>query len=122
MAFWRRKENAADPRPKRASSRSTDETADELSPLDAVRVRARRRLIGAAALLLTVAIVVPMLLDPEPKPNVRQHCDRHSQREDAVHAAPDTAAGSGARQRSGRSAAGSRSASRKRLKIPHESR
>ena len=33
-----------------------------------MRVRARRRLIGAAALLLTVAIVVPMLLDPEPKP------------------------------------------------------
>ncbi|MGZ9059995.1 MAG: SPOR domain-containing protein, partial [Burkholderiaceae bacterium] len=31
-------------------------------------VRARRRLIGAAALLLTVAIVVPMLMDPEPKP------------------------------------------------------
>ena len=36
--------------------------------MDTVRVRARRRLIGAAALLLTVAIVVPMLLDPEPKP------------------------------------------------------
>jgi DedD protein len=33
-----------------------------------VRVRARRRLIGAAALLLAVAIVVPMTLDPEPKP------------------------------------------------------
>lgn len=33
-----------------------------------MRIRARRRLIGAAALLLTVAVVVPMLLDPEPKP------------------------------------------------------
>ncbi len=68
MAFWRRNENAADTRPKRASSRSTGETAARGEPADAVRVRARRRLIGAAALLLTVAIVVPMLLDPEPKP------------------------------------------------------
>ena len=66
MAFWRRKESA-DPRPKR-SSRSTDETPGRGEPADAVRVRARRRLIGAAALLLTAAIVVPMLLDPEPKP------------------------------------------------------
>ena len=39
-----------------------------VEPTDLVRVRARRRLIGAAALLLTVAIVVPMVLDPEPKP------------------------------------------------------
>ena len=36
--------------------------------MDTVRGRARRRLIGAAALLLTVAIVFPMVLDPEPKP------------------------------------------------------
>lgn len=33
-----------------------------------MRTRARRRLIGAAALLLVVVIVVPMVLDPEPKP------------------------------------------------------
>jgi DedD protein len=33
-----------------------------------LRARARHRLIGAAALLLAVAVVVPMLLDPEPKP------------------------------------------------------
>jgi DedD protein len=68
MAFWRRKEPAADTRSKRASSRLTDETPGRSEPADAVRVRARRRLIGAAALLLTAAIVVPMLLDPEPKP------------------------------------------------------
>lgn len=67
MAFWRRKETAADPQPKRALSRSADDTGRG-EPADAVRVRARRRLIGAAALLLTAAIVVPMLLDSEPKP------------------------------------------------------
>lgn len=68
MAFWRRKDNAANAPTKRASSRSADEAAGRSEPADIVRVRARRRLIGAAALLLTVAIVVPMLLDPEPKP------------------------------------------------------
>lgn len=41
-------------------------TSDD--PATVVRIRARRRLIGATALLLTVAIVVPMLLDSEPKP------------------------------------------------------
>jgi DedD protein len=66
MAFWRRKDNASDTRPQRAS-RTIDPTAARGEPVDTVRVRARRRLIGAAALLLTVAIVVPMLLDPEPK-------------------------------------------------------
>ena len=68
MAFWRRKHNAADSSAKRASSRPADTIAGQVEPADIVRVRARRRLIGAAALLLTVAIVVPMLLDPEPKP------------------------------------------------------
>jgi DedD protein len=33
-----------------------------------MRARARRRLIGAAALLLAAVIVVPMILDPAPKP------------------------------------------------------
>ena len=68
MAFWRSKHNAADSPAKRLSSRPADSTAGQVEPADIVRVRARRRLIGAAALLLTVAIVVPMLLDPEPKP------------------------------------------------------
>ncbi len=68
MAFWRPKHNAADTPAKRASSRSADGIAGRVEPAEIVRVRARRRLIGAAALLLMVAIVVPMLLDPEPKP------------------------------------------------------
>jgi len=67
MAFWRRQGNAPGTPPKRGSARSTDDTARRMEPADIVRVRARRRLIGAAALLLTVAIVVPMVLDPEPK-------------------------------------------------------
>jgi len=33
-----------------------------------IRVRMRRRLIGAAALLLSTAVVVPMMLDPAPRP------------------------------------------------------
>ena len=68
MALWRRKDPAAEPRSKRSSSQAAEQTAGRTEPADAVRVRARRRLIGAAALLLTAAIVVPMLLDPEPKP------------------------------------------------------
>ncbi|MEO8187446.1 MAG: SPOR domain-containing protein [Burkholderiaceae bacterium] len=64
MAFWRRKDNVVDTPARRSSSPSVG----RIEPADIVRVRARRRLIGAAALLLTVAIVVPMLLDPEPKP------------------------------------------------------
>ena len=69
MAFWRSKDSAADTTRKRASPAvSSDQAAARGEPADIVRVRARRRLIGAAALLLVVAIVVPMVLDPEPKP------------------------------------------------------
>lgn len=68
MAFWRRKDNAAGTPSKRAPAPAVDDTSKRVEPVDIVRVRARRRLIGAAALLLTVAIVVPMVLDPEPKP------------------------------------------------------
>jgi DedD protein len=68
MALWRRKDPPEEPRSKRSSSQAADQTQGRAEPADVVRVRARRRLIGAAALLLTAAIVVPMLLDPEPKP------------------------------------------------------
>ncbi|MBC8119323.1 MAG: SPOR domain-containing protein [Burkholderiaceae bacterium] len=73
LAFWRRDSDppdAAKVRAPRRSASATSSTADEetgRSDADNVRVRARRRLIGAAALLLAVAIVVPMTLDPEPK-------------------------------------------------------
>lgn len=68
MAFWRSKDSAADTGKRALPAASTDPAAARAEPADIVRVRARRRLIGAAALLLLVAIVVPMVLDPEPKP------------------------------------------------------
>lgn len=71
LAFWRRKKGAVEAAPKRATRSSIpddDETAGRGDPTAALRIRARRRLIGAAALLLTAAIIVPMLLDPEPRP------------------------------------------------------
>jgi DedD protein len=62
-AFWRRAEadqGLPGAMPGGAASRA------EL--VLALRVRARRRLIGAAALLLIAVIVVPMVLDPTPRP------------------------------------------------------
>lgn len=60
-------------RSKRASSadgpkrgRTGKEAADD--PMLPEKKRARRRLVGAIALALTVAIVLPMVLDSEPKP------------------------------------------------------
>lgn len=68
-AFWRRDAAAA---PTRDSSRRTarsDDDADpgRVDPATALKIRARRRLIGAAALLLAAVIVVPMVLDPAPR-------------------------------------------------------
>jgi DedD protein len=66
-AFWRRD--------KSANVRSTRDAADEMPEpggrLDAtaqLKIRARRRLIGAAVLLLAAVVVVPMILDPTPRP------------------------------------------------------
>lgn len=73
LAFWRRDSDSTDAAkvraPRRATSAPSNLADEETGRSDAenVRVRARRRLIGAAALLLAVAIVVPMTLDPEPK-------------------------------------------------------
>ena len=71
LAFWRLKKrtgNAA-AKPGTRTLRSADDDTDaRLEPAAALRARARHRLIGAAALLLAVAVIVPMLLDPEPRP------------------------------------------------------
>ena len=73
LAFWRRDSDSPDAAKVRAPRRAASvpsSAADEdtgRSDVESVRVRARRRLIGAAALLLAVAIVVPMTLDPEPR-------------------------------------------------------
>jgi DedD protein len=77
-AFWRRRQSKrsggrrADPQ----ASSQTNGTADksEVDPArgaalaEQLRVRARRRLIGAAVLLLGAAVIVPMFLDPAPRP------------------------------------------------------
>src|SRR5882757_7474202 len=74
-AFWRRrKPRVTDPgrTDTKPGVRSDESGADEagLRAGQAARVRARmrRRLIGAAALLLGTAVLVPMILDPAPKP------------------------------------------------------
>lgn len=68
-AFWRGPEAGS------ASSRGATRTAvnddadpGRIDPANALKVRARRRLIGATALLLAAVIVVPMVLDPAPRP------------------------------------------------------
>ncbi len=70
LAFWRSKKRTGNAPAKpatRAPLPADDETDSRGDPAAALRTRARHRLIGAAALLLAVAIIVPMLLDPEPK-------------------------------------------------------
>ncbi|MBS1169932.1 MAG: hypothetical protein H6R01_850 [Burkholderiaceae bacterium] len=53
------------PRSKRGSRRDKDDVADPALP---EKKRARRRLIGAVALALGLVIVLPMVLDSEPRP------------------------------------------------------
>lgn len=74
-AFWRadRRRGA---KPGRAEPRrgipsdalAGDEPAFHAAQAARVRVRMRQRLIGAAALLLGAAVLVPMMLDPTPRP------------------------------------------------------
>jgi DedD protein len=52
--------------PERRSSRNTSE--DRLDPAQELRRRARRRLVGAIALVLAAVIVLPMLLDTKRAP------------------------------------------------------
>lgn len=71
LAFWRSKKRTASAGDKPASRPQLpqDDDADpRLDPAAGLRARARHRLIGASALLLAVAIIVPMVLDPSPKP------------------------------------------------------
>ncbi|HRZ00675.1 MAG TPA: SPOR domain-containing protein [Burkholderiaceae bacterium] len=63
FAFWRRKDEGARDDPADA----VDPASDELDPSQLARVRARRRLVGAAALLIGAVVVVPLVLDREPK-------------------------------------------------------
>lgn len=42
----------------------------EAQDVEALKRRARRRLVGAVALVLAAVIILPMIFDPEPKPPV----------------------------------------------------
>jgi len=67
LAFWRDKRSTEKPRNvPRARGDGGRAGGDDATA--ALRTRARRRLIGAVALLLAVAILVPLLLDPAPRP------------------------------------------------------
>jgi DedD protein len=71
--FWRKDmddSSAAGPDRSRRVSRAAadDADSDHTDPAIALKIRARRRLIGAAALLLAAVIIVPMVLDPAPRP------------------------------------------------------
>lgn len=67
--FWRRVDaQARDPSPSAGRGGLGDDSGGRGDPTAALRIRARRRLIGAAALLLAVAVVLPMVLDKEPRP------------------------------------------------------
>jgi DedD protein len=68
-AFWRRDPEAQTARgAARRSARDDDADPGRVDPATALKIRARRRLIGAAMLLLAAAILVPMVLDPAPRP------------------------------------------------------
>jgi len=73
LAFWKRKRSRrSSPGPADADvGLEFDPAAGEADPDEAaallLRVRTRRRLIGACALLLAVVVLVPMLLDPTPR-------------------------------------------------------
>jgi DedD protein len=52
----------------RSKSRRKTRAADPIDPVLPEKQRARRRLVGAVALVLAAVIGLPMILDPEPKP------------------------------------------------------
>jgi len=63
--FYSRAEEEPAPRAKRGAKAARREPADPALP---EKKRARRRLVGAVALVLAMAIGLPMILDSEPKP------------------------------------------------------
>lgn len=59
---------ARDERPSRRRERAADADAMLLDPTLPEKQRARRRLVGAIALVLAAVVVLPMVLDSHPKP------------------------------------------------------
>jgi len=70
LAFWRSKKRTASAggKPAPRPPLPQDDVDSRLDPAAGLRARARHRLIGASALLLAVAIIVPMVLDRKPRP------------------------------------------------------
>jgi DedD protein len=68
LAFWRDKRSSQKRSETRPRARGQGGNGDASDPAAALKVRARRRLIGAAALLLAAVILVPLLLDSGPRP------------------------------------------------------
>ena len=69
--FYSRAEGQAKPRGRKRKEGKADDKAIDDEPLDPVlpeKKRARRRLVGAVALVLAMIIGLPMLLDKEQKP------------------------------------------------------
>lgn len=69
-AFWRSetstgRKSASGARAAKADGDADGERVDEAA---ALRTQARRRLIGAAVILLATAAIVPIVLDPQPRP------------------------------------------------------
>jgi len=73
LAFWKRKRSrrspsdAADAPAKESPVQAASDNDEVQSAAHTLRVRTRRRLVGACALLLAVVVLVPMLLDPAPR-------------------------------------------------------
>ncbi len=73
LAFWKRKRSrrsppdAADAPTKESPVQAASDNDEVQSAAHTLRVRTRRRLVGACALLLAVVVLVPMLLDPAPR-------------------------------------------------------
>ena len=64
MGLFSRKDSAA---PRKPPGKVRPSVSSEAQAAD-LRVRARRRLAGAVALVLAAVVVLPMLLDSEPAP------------------------------------------------------
>lgn len=74
-----------------ASGNQANEAADPVLP---EKKRARRRLVGAVALVLAVVIVLPMILDSEPKPLVEDIAIQIPSRDSKASGAPVSASAS----------------------------
>jgi DedD protein len=66
--FYARADQKATPTRGRAKRKQGNEANDPVDPVLPEKKRARRRLVGAVALVLAAIIGLPMILDSEPKP------------------------------------------------------